>query len=94
MVMVIVVRRLIAVEVIHQVIHQHLVVNTLIIQNILNRQNLIRTNIMNYEMGKYIRHTFLYREITTNISFIDILNICLKNLIINYLHYDIVIVVD
>jgi hypothetical protein len=50
--MVIVVRRLIAVEVIHQVIHKHLVVNTLIIQNILNRRNLNRTDIMTYEMGK------------------------------------------
>jgi hypothetical protein len=49
-VMVIVVHRLIVAKVIHQIIHQHLVVNTLIIRNLMNRQNLFCTNIMNYKM--------------------------------------------
>ncbi len=92
MVMVIVVRRLIAAEVIHQIIHQHLVVNILIIQNLLNRQNINRTDIMTYEMGKYINKYFI--EITTVFCFLDIRNLCLKNLIINYFHSDIVLVVD
>ena len=52
MVMVIVARRLLAVEVAHQDIHQHLVVSILIIRNVLNQSSVFCTDIGIYRMGK------------------------------------------
>ncbi len=77
--MVIVVRRLLAVEVVHQGIHQHLVVNILIIRNLLNQQNVFCTTTKTYKMGKILR--VFHRNKNGNLLLIDFQNLCLKNMI-------------
>ena len=65
--MVIVVRRLLVVEVIHQIIRQHLAVSILTIRNVLNQWNVFCIVTETYEMGKDITKYFI--EIRTKIFF-------------------------